>query len=126
MSMVATIGTKAAASTADSEAALSVSSRTPKAKATGDMKLPIMEIERPAKNHRNARERSGRCGATPTREGAAVTSASDTSGHAASTQRMDQTGFPATGHRAARADERLGGPICYGAEPNSKVPAPTR
>src|SRR3954453_21842834 len=58
-SIVATIGTKAAVVTADSQAALSVISKTPKASATGDMKLPAREIERPAKNHRKAGERSG-------------------------------------------------------------------
>ncbi|GAA3622063.1 hypothetical protein GCM10022419_129680 [Nonomuraea rosea] len=45
--------------TADSQAALLVSSRTPKASATGDMALPAMEIDQPAKNHRKAGERSG-------------------------------------------------------------------
>ena len=62
-SIVATIGTNAAAVTADSQTALSVISKTPKARATGDMKLPTMEIERPRKNHRKADERSGRVAA---------------------------------------------------------------
>ena len=58
-SIVATIGIKAAAVTAESQRALSVISRTPKASATGDMKLPTMEIERPAKSHRKPGEPSG-------------------------------------------------------------------
>src|ERR1700712_5140980 len=58
-SIVATMGIRAAAVTADNHAALPVSSRTPKASARGDMKLPAREIERPAKNHRKAGERQG-------------------------------------------------------------------
>ncbi|AVZ76156.1 hypothetical protein SLUN_32100 [Streptomyces lunaelactis] len=45
--------------TADSQAALSVTSRTPKARATGAMALPAMEIDWPTRNHRKAAERSG-------------------------------------------------------------------
>ena len=56
---MASIGTNAALVTADSQAALLVLSRTPKASATGDMKLPAREIDRPVKNHRKAGERSG-------------------------------------------------------------------
>src|SRR5437899_11401527 len=62
---VATIGTRAAVVTADSQVALSVTSRTPKARATGDMALPAMEIDWPPRNHRKAAERSGRPDATP-------------------------------------------------------------
>src|SRR5687768_12880715 len=93
-SIVATIGIKAAVVTADSQAALSVISRTPKASATGDMKLPAMEIERPAKNHRKAGERRGRSGArlTPDAGSASLPDASvlGTSCHAASTNWMHQ------------------------------------
>jgi hypothetical protein len=59
MIIVAIIGTMEAVRTADSQAALPVTSKTPKASATGDMALPAMEIDQPAKNHRKAGERSG-------------------------------------------------------------------
>jgi hypothetical protein len=61
--MVATIGITAAARTADSHAPLPVISRTPNERATGEMRLPAVETERPMKNHRNAGERSGRSAA---------------------------------------------------------------
>ncbi|MFC9624194.1 hypothetical protein ACFTXM_30850 [Streptomyces sp. NPDC056930] len=57
---VAIIGTMEAVMTADSQTALSVTSSTPKASATGDMALPALEIDQPVKNHRKAGERSGR------------------------------------------------------------------
>ncbi|HEV7708570.1 MAG TPA: hypothetical protein VGP16_10285 [Asanoa sp.] len=60
--------------TADNQPALSVSSRTPKANATGDMKLPAMEIERPAKNHRKAGDRSGRSDASTSDTGSQTAS----------------------------------------------------
>src|SRR6266498_6115631 len=101
-SIVATIGIKAAVVTADSQAALSVISRTPKARATGDMKLPAMEIERPAKNHRKAGERRGLSGARLTLDAGSASlpggsesrfsdaSTLGTSCHAASTNWMHQ------------------------------------
>ena len=94
----------AAAVTADSHTALSVIARTPKARATGDMKLPTMEIERPRKNHRKAAERSGRVAARLKTEPASApfrwsgsgsldASGSDTRSHTASAHRRHQLGF---------------------------------
>jgi hypothetical protein len=61
------------------------------------MALPAIEIERPAKNHRNAGERSGRSDPSPVPDADAVAltggSVSGTSCHAASAPRIHQPGF---------------------------------
>jgi hypothetical protein len=49
--------------TADNQAPLPVIAKTPNEWATGDMKLPARETERPMKNQRNAGHRSGRSAA---------------------------------------------------------------
>lgn len=106
----------AAVMTTDSQVALWVISRTPKASATGDMALPAIVMDQPAKNHRNAGTRSGRPEARLVLDGrnaplgdgpgfpSAGASGSDTTGDAASAMGNRANHF----RNAVAADFRVG------------------